>query len=131
MNWAELNLTPAIPEITLLCALGVVLLVDLFLTDRQRGITYALSLVSVALVAAVQLAVWQGQPAEAFSNLFVNDGISQVAKLMMYLGVFLLFIYSRNYLANRDIFKGEFYTLTLFALLGMNIMVSEIGRAHV
>ncbi|QJQ52416.1 subunit N of NADH:ubiquinone oxidoreductase [Vitreoscilla sp. C1] len=124
MNWAELNLTPAIPEITLLCALGVVLLVDLFLTDRQRGITYALSLVSVALVAAVQLAIWQGQPAEAFNNLFVNDGISQVAKLMMYLGVFLVFIYSRNYLANRDIFKGEFYTLTLFALLGMNIMVS-------
>ena len=36
MNWAELNLTTAIPEITLLCVLGVVLLIDLFLNDRNR-----------------------------------------------------------------------------------------------
>lgn len=124
MNWAELNLTPAIPEIILLCVLGVVLLVDLFLNDRNRWVTHALSLVGVAVVAASQVMVWHGQPETTFSNLFVNDGISQVAKLAMYLGVFLLFIYSRRYLENRQIFKGEFYTLTFFALLGMNVMVS-------
>ena len=124
MNWAELNLTPAIPEITLLCVLGVVLLIDLFLNDRNRWITYVLSLVGIVVVAATQVMVWHGQPEAAFSNLFVNDGISQLAKLAMYVGVFVLFIYSRRYLANREIFKGEFYTLTFFALLGMQVMVS-------
>ena len=38
--------------------------------------------------------------------------------------MFVLFVYSRRYLANREIFKGEFYTLTFFALLGMQVMVS-------
>ena len=124
MNWAELNLTPAIPEITLLCVLGVVLLIDLFLNDRNRWITYVLSLVGTVVVAVAQVMVWNGQPEAAFGNLFVNDGISQLAKLAMYVGVFTLFIYSRRYLANREIFKGEFYTLTFFALLGMQVMVS-------
>lgn len=124
MNWAELNLTPAIPEIILLCVLGVVLLVDLFLNDRQRWVTYVMSLLGVVIVAISQVMVWHGQGEAAFNGLFVNDGISQLAKLMMYVGVFLLFVYSRNYLANREIFKGEFYTLVFFALLGMNVMVS-------
>ena len=83
MNWAELNLTPAIPEITLLCVLGVVLLIDLFLNDRNRWITYVLSLVGTVVVAVAQVMVWNGQSEAAFGNLFVNDGISQLAKLAM------------------------------------------------
>ena len=75
MNWAELNLTPAIPEITLLCVLGLVLLIDLFLNDRNRWVTYVLSLVGIIVVAATQVMVWHGQPEAALSNLFVNDAI--------------------------------------------------------
>lgn len=37
---------------------------------------------------------------------------------------FALFVYARPYNQVRGIFKGEFYTLSLFALLGMGVMVS-------
>ena len=58
MNWADLNLIPAAPEMVLATALFTVLLVDLWLNDRQRWITYALSILAVALTAAVQWGVW-------------------------------------------------------------------------
>lgn len=40
MSWADLNLMPALPEIFLLTALSVILVLDLFLSDAKRGITY-------------------------------------------------------------------------------------------
>ena len=92
MNWAELNLTPAMPEIVLLSALCVVLLVDLFLCEKNRWLTYVLSLLSVTVVAAVQMQVWTGAPESAFNGLFVLDGLAQLAKLGMYATVFLLFV---------------------------------------
>lgn len=50
MNWTDLNLMPAMPEIVLLSALGIVLLVDLWTSDKNRYITHVLSL--LALVAS-------------------------------------------------------------------------------
>ena len=41
------SLAPAYAEIFLLCALCAILLIDLFLTDEQRGLTYVLSLLSL------------------------------------------------------------------------------------
>lgn len=124
MNMGELTLMPALPEITLLVVLCAVLLIDLFVSDKSRIITYVLSIVGVVITAGVQVAIWNGQPETAFHGMFVNDGMSQLAKLVMYAVTILVFAYSRNYLKSRDIFQGEFFTLTLFALLGMNIMVS-------
>lgn len=126
MDLAQLNLIHAAPEIVLLCLLGAVLLIDLFLCDQKRWISYALTLLSVLVVAIIQISLFR-QPhdqVEAFSGMFVNDSIAQLSKLFMYAIVIVLLVYSRYYVANRQIFKGEYYTLTLFALLGMNIMVS-------
>ena len=46
MNWTDLNLMPAMPEIVLLSALGIVLLVDLWTSDKNRYITHVLSLLA-------------------------------------------------------------------------------------
>ncbi|WP_434778605.1 NADH-quinone oxidoreductase subunit NuoN [Neisseria sp. Ec49-e6-T10] len=124
MNWASLNLIPAMPEIVLLVALCIVLLVDLFISDKNRGITVFLSLLSLIIVAVVQFYTLPVEPTLAFSDMFVADGLSQMVKFVMYIVVFFGFVYSRNYLKDRDIYKGEFYSLALFALLGMNVMVS-------
>ena len=47
MSWADLNLMPALPEIFLLTALSVILVLDLFLSDAKRGITYGLTLLTL------------------------------------------------------------------------------------
>jgi len=55
MSWADLNLMPALPEIFLLSAVSVILVLDLFLSDKQRGITYLLSLLSLIGCAVITL----------------------------------------------------------------------------
>lgn len=124
MNWTDLTIFPAAPDIVLTVVLFTVLLVDLWLNDRQRWITCTLSVIGLILTAAVQCLVWKEQPQYAFHDMFVLDGMAQLAKLCMYVLVIALFIYSQTYLRAKHIYQGEFYTLTLFALLGMNIMVS-------
>ena len=124
MNWADLNLIPAAPEMVLATALFTVLLVDLWLNEGQRWITYALSILAVALTAAVQWGVWVKEPVETFSHMFVLDGFAQLAKMAMYAAVIAVFVYSKAYVQVRQIYQGEFYTLSLFGLLGMCVMVS-------
>ncbi|WP_225748218.1 NADH-quinone oxidoreductase subunit NuoN [Eikenella sp. Marseille-P7795] len=124
MNWTDLNLIPAMPEIVLLAALCAVLLVDLWLPDEKRGITACLASLAVLAAAVFQVALWPGEPVETFSRMFVLDGLSYVGKLAVYALVLVLFALSPGYLKTRQIYKGEFYTLTLFALLGMCVMMS-------
>jgi NADH-quinone oxidoreductase subunit N len=60
----------------------------------------------------------------AFSGAFIDDAMSDVLKLLMFLGTSFIFVYSRQYLQQRGMYRGEFYALVLFALLGMMVMVS-------
>lgn len=125
MNWADLNLIPALPEITLLVALCAVLLIDLFVGDDNRWVTYVLSLITLIVVADVQFVTMPAAEAQlAFSDMFIADTLSQAIKFAMYAVMFLVFVYSHDYIKSRGLYKGEFYTLSLFALLGMNVMVS-------
>ena len=125
MNWTDLNLIPAMPEIVLLSALGIVLLVDLWLKDSQRYIAHYLSLLALVAVAATQWTVWQTESVTTFGEMYIADGMSQLSKMVMYASLFALFVYSKPYNQAREIFKGEYYTLSLFALLGMSVMASS------
>src|SRR5205085_5979156 len=59
-----------------------------------------------------------------FNGLFVSDVMSHLLKLASYAAVSVTLLYSRRYLADRGLLRGEFITLLLFALLGMMIMIS-------
>jgi NADH-quinone oxidoreductase subunit N len=63
----------------------------------------------------------------ALSGFFVRDIAGDVLKLAMYAVTALVFVYAKPFLQERDLFKGEFYALVLFALLGMMLMVSSGG----
>lgn len=118
------NFTPALPEIFVLTMACVVLLVDLFLTDKNRVITYLLSQLTLLGAAVLTVMVQSPVPEHTFGDLFVNDGLATVLKLFIYLSTAVVFIYSRDYLIKRDLFKGDFFVLALFAVLGMMVMVS-------
>lgn len=125
MDFAQMNLIAALPEIFLLCLLGVVLIVDLFLDDSRRYMTHALTQLGLLVAVGLQIHAYGMPNEEAFGGMFINDGIAQFAKTVMYVAVFLLLAYSRRYLQDNKLYKGEYYTLTLFALLGMCVMVSS------
>ncbi|WP_107689021.1 NADH-quinone oxidoreductase subunit NuoN [Neisseria wadsworthii] len=125
MNWTDLNLNIAMPEIVLLSALFIVLLADLWISDANRKITHYLSLLTLVLAAGAQYMVWSPASTLAFNGFYVADSMSQLAKMVMYATVFAIFVYAKPYNQARGIFKGEFYTLSLFALAGTSIMVSS------
>jgi len=124
MNWADLNLMPALPELFMSGAILVILMLDLFISDAKRGITYGLTLLTLALCALLQVKGYAATPVHTFGGMFVNDPLSTLVKLAMYGSTAIVLVYSRQYIADRGLFRGEFFSLSLFALLGMNIMVS-------
>lgn len=121
----NLNLSAAAPEIVLLCALFAVLLADLWTSDENRYITHYLSIGSMLAAVFTQIAVWTGQPAQAFNGFYLVDGVSQLAKLTVYLGTAALFVYAKPYNQAQKMFKGEYYTLAMFAATGMSVMISS------
>lgn len=119
------NYIVALPEIVLLIMICLVLLTDLFLSEKTRVITLVLSLLSLVLVAGITLQSFDiEEKTLAFSGTFVRDPMGDVLKIFIYIVVFAVFVYSQKYLKERNLFKGEFYLLGLFATLGMLIMVS-------
>lgn len=124
MNWADLNLMPALPELFMFLAMLVILMLDAFISDAKRGITYGLTLLTLAGCAALQVYTYSAVPVHSFSGMFVSDALSSLVKLAMYASTAMVLVYSRQYIADRGLFRGEFFTLAVFALLGMNIMVS-------
>ncbi|OHX20127.1 NADH-quinone oxidoreductase subunit NuoN [Chromobacterium sphagni] len=124
MNWADLNLIPAMPELFLIGALLVVLMLDLFIPDEKRGITYGLTLLTLVGTAAVQVYTFTPYPVTTFSGMYVADPLANLVKLAMYGVTAMVLVYSRQYTADRGLYKGEYFSLALFALLGMNLMVS-------
>jgi len=119
-----LDLTPAAAEIFLLAAACSILLVDLFVTDARRWITYLLSILALVGAAVVSSAVAPQVREVAFFGQYVADPMGTVLKQFTYASVAVAFLYSREYLADRGLFRGEFFTLGLFALLGINVMIS-------
>ena len=116
--------SPAAPEITLLILLCIVMVVDLFVDDEQKTITFALTLVSLALTAGAVLAAAGDARVLIFDGSYVNDPLANVLKLAAIGTVALGFLYARDYLRQNGLMKGEYYLLGLFGLLGMLIMIS-------
>ena len=124
MNFALIDLLPVLPEIFVLLMLCVILILDLFLADDLRFISYGLTLLTLAGAAAITASTFSATPVLAFSNMFVDDALSDTLKLMLYGVVGTVLIYSRGYIQARGLYRGEFFVLVLFAMLGMMVMIS-------
>ncbi|NIL92941.1 MAG: NADH-quinone oxidoreductase subunit NuoN [Woeseiaceae bacterium] len=118
------DLQLAAAEIFLVSAICVVLVVDVFLSDAQRVVTFRLAMLSLVGTAVCSMYYIPDQAVTAFSESFILDPASAVMKIFAYLIVGLVFLYSRDYLIRAGLFKGEFFVLGLFGLLGIMVMLS-------
>lgn len=123
MNYFS-TLLPAYAEIFLLTMVCVILIVDLFVANQGRTVTYILVQLTLLGCSLITVATHQPGVEHIFNHMFVDDLMSDVLKLFSYLAVSMMLVYSRNYLLARGLFTGEFMALTLFALLGMMVMIS-------
>ena len=124
MTFESLNIAIALPEVFLLAMACLVLVVDVFLSQQQRNFTYVLSQLTLIITFVLVLSNQADSRVLAFNDLYVQDAMADTLKLFILVVSFGVFVYSREYLVARDIFKGEFYVLGLFSILGMMLMVS-------
>lgn len=124
MTFESLNIAIALPEVFLLTMACLILVVDVYLPAGKRNLTYVLTQFSLIITLVLLLNNQTDTPVFAFNNLFVQDALADVLKLFIIIISFGVFVYSREYLQARNIFKGEFYVLGLFSISGMMLMVS-------
>jgi NADH-quinone oxidoreductase subunit N len=118
------TLFPAYAEIFLLCMIGVIMIADLLLPSQTRTVTYLLTQVTLLGCSLITVATHTTGVAHLFTGMFVDDLMSDVLKLLTYLAVSMMLVYSRSYLIVRGLFTGEFLSLTLTSTLGMMVMIS-------
>mgnify|MGYP001568907498 FL=1 len=123
MNYFS-TLSPAYAEIFLLFMVCTILIVDLFTPGKTRTITYLLVQLTLMGSSLITVATHVSGVAHLFNNMFVDDLMSDVLKLLTFLSVSMMLVYSRSYLLTRGLFTGEFLSLALFATLGMSVMIS-------
>src|SRR5438445_3255636 len=114
------------PEIILLTMACVIALVDLGVKTPQRTATHVLTLLTLAVVAAMEaFYAVGGQTMYGFGNMVVSDPMGARLKCFSSISLMVTLVYGRPYAADRDMLRGgEFFTLGLFALLGMFVMIS-------
>jgi NADH-quinone oxidoreductase subunit N len=118
------NLTPILPEIAILVLASTVLVVDLYLTEDQKGVNHVLTIVGLLVAIGITGAVGGGERQVVFDGSYVRDAMSDVLKIVIFIVSLFAFVYAKDYLRDRDMWAGEYYVLGLFAVLGMLIMVS-------
>src|SRR5512145_25714 len=123
MNYLA-SLSPAYAEIFLLTMVSVILIADLFLVNYTKTVTYLLVQLSLLGCSLITVATHEGGIAHLFNHMFVDDLMSDVLKLLTYLSVSMMLVYSRSYLMLRGLFTGEFLALVLFSTIGMMVMIS-------
>ena len=114
------------PELVLMVMACLITLVDLGVRSRTRTLTYVLSLITLVVVAAINLSLAQSpEVLTGWGGLVVSDTMGHLLRAFAALAVLVTLVYGRPYAADRDMLRGgEMFILSLFALLGMSFMIS-------
>ena len=119
------SLAPAIAELWLAFAICVILMAEVFAGEKRSGLIAWLALGALAVGAA--LTALFGHVTHRtllFEGMYVADELGYALKLAGFLFVAVALLYSRSYLRDRNILRGEYYVLALSALLGIFVLLS-------
>jgi NADH-quinone oxidoreductase subunit N len=112
-----------LPELFLLSAISIILLFDLFASERLKPLTYYLT--QLALIITGWLAFdLIGESAIIFSGTFVLDTMGSTFKVFIMGFAIIALVYTRHYLKAHELLRNEYFILALMSILGMMVMVS-------
>ncbi|HUG21161.1 NADH-quinone oxidoreductase subunit NuoN [Piscinibacter sp.] len=121
----DMNWTAVYPEIVLLTMALIVAMVDLWVKDPRRTPTYLLTQLSLGVVAVMHLVDFnQGLTVYAMQRMVVADPMGHLLGFFATAATMVALVYARPYAADREMLKGELFTLAMFSLLGINVMLS-------
>lgn len=117
------DLMPLLPELVLIGAAFALLMLDLFMTEKQRVVTHVLA-VATLIVVAVMVIMGVGGQGTVLSGMFIRDNMADVLKIGACLVSAVALLYAWPYLRERGLYKGEVPVLILFAVAGMMLLIS-------
>lgn len=127
-NVTAADLLPLLPELVLVGAAFALLLLDLFVSERQRGIVHALAIASLIAVAGLLALDVGGQGASLngsyLNGMFVRDDMADVLKWVVCIVSAAALVYAWSFLRERGLYKGEIAVLMLFSVAGMMLLIS-------
>ena len=124
MNFVIPSFAPAIPEMVLLALTSLILVADTFWSKRYQFATYYAAQLSLVFVGYLIISSFTTSTVITFDGSFVRDSFADILKLFIILTTIGIFVFSREYLLQFKFFAGEFFSLGLFGVLGMFVMVS-------
>jgi NADH-quinone oxidoreductase subunit N len=104
----------------------VILLIDLAVKSPRRTATYVLTLLTFGVVAVLQaLYASSGDTLYGFGNMVVSDPMGNWLKCFASVAMMVTMVYGRPYVFDRGMLGGgEFFSLSMFSLLGIFVMIS-------
>ena len=113
----------ALPELFLLSAISIILLFDLFASERLKPLTYYLTQLSLIITGWLAFDLI-GESATIFSGTFVLDTMGSTFKVFIMGFAIIALVYTRHYLKAHELLRNEYFILALMSILGMMVMVS-------
>ena len=114
-----------IPEIIITLSAVITLLLGAFGRKESVGaLTGAVAFTGAGLAMIFTCTLWDGS-ASIFNNLYTIDNFGTFFKGLALIVSLLVTLLSLRYVEREEIVKGEYYSLLLFGVLGMMIMVSS------
>jgi NADH-quinone oxidoreductase subunit N len=115
------------PEVVLALGLCVVLVVDLFTTERNKWLLSVLTGFTLlgAALPVLTLALHDDNVRSMFDGRYVVDKFSLVMKGLFLLAGYVIVLLSSSHVEEGDYWRGEYWFLLLTSLLGMVMMASS------
>lgn len=124
MNFSTPAFGLVLPELLVLGMACVILVVDSFLSERTKVVTFYLTMLTLLGAFILSLIGYDGSTQITFSGMFISDRFSHLLKIVVYLLSGACFVYARHYLDEQGRLRGEFFVVGLFCVLGMMVMIS-------
>ena len=122
-NFNVAELIFALPELFLLFAISLILLFDLFVSQRLKQFTYYLTQLALLITGFLAFNLI-GENATIFSGTFVLDSLGSTFKVFILGFAIIALVYTRHYLKAHDLLRNEYFILAMMSILGMMVMVS-------
>ncbi|MDC1417707.1 NADH-quinone oxidoreductase subunit NuoN [Candidatus Thioglobus sp.] len=122
-NFNVAELLFALPELFLLFAISLILLFDLFISQRLKQFTYYLTQLALLITGFLAFNLI-GENATIFSGTFVLDSLGSTFKVFILGFAIIALVYTRHYLKAHELLRNEYFILAMMSILGMMVMVS-------
>src|SRR5581483_8387706 len=111
---SHIYLNALAPEIFLTGMACITLLADVYATNSDKNLCYWISIFALAATAFITIFTIPQIQYTIFNDSFIVDRFACGLKIVSYILLACIFIYSRYYMRARDFLTGEFFALTLF-----------------